>query len=168
MSQWCVESYPSSLYKFEIFSKLMFLAFCHHFWPWSGGSKSMPTVRLISCRLSNCRLSVVVSHCHQDKEKILCRTRSYLHSRLGVRVNEDECKCKATDKNLHSETNSMHYAYHHYCTPSGRLADARVDKDSAWKLHTPAETLARHNEIITMHNGLVDCKRQKMQGRATR
>ena len=43
MSQWCVESYPSSLYKFEIFSKLMFLAFCPQFWPWSGGSKSMPS-----------------------------------------------------------------------------------------------------------------------------
>ena len=43
MSQWCVESYPSSLYKFEIFSKLMFWAFCHQFWPWSGGSKSMPS-----------------------------------------------------------------------------------------------------------------------------
>ena len=41
MSEWCVESYPSSLYKFEIFSKLVFLAFCRHFWPWSGGSKSM-------------------------------------------------------------------------------------------------------------------------------
>ena len=43
MSQWCVESYPSSLYKFEIFSKLMFLAFCPQFWPGPGGAKSMPS-----------------------------------------------------------------------------------------------------------------------------
>ena len=44
MSQWCVESYPSSLYKFEIFSKLMFWAFCRHFWPGPGGAKSMPNI----------------------------------------------------------------------------------------------------------------------------
>ena len=45
MSQWCVESYPSSLYKFEIFSKLMFLAFCPQFWPGPGGAKSMPSAK---------------------------------------------------------------------------------------------------------------------------
>ena len=38
MSQWCVESYPSSLYKFEIFSKLMFLAF----WRNSGRDQGGP------------------------------------------------------------------------------------------------------------------------------
>ena len=38
MSQWCVESYPSSLYKFEIFSKLMFLAF----WRNSGRGQGGP------------------------------------------------------------------------------------------------------------------------------
>ena len=52
MSEWCVESYPSSLYKFEIFSKLMFWAFCHQFWPWSGGSKSMPTTRVTTNNVS--------------------------------------------------------------------------------------------------------------------
>ena len=43
MSQWCVESYPSSLYKFEIFSKLMFLAF----WRNSGRDQGGPNPCLV-------------------------------------------------------------------------------------------------------------------------
>ena len=59
MSQWCVESYPSSLYKFEIFSKLMFLAFCPQFWPGPGGGKSQihayslrAAVLIITCQVT--------------------------------------------------------------------------------------------------------------------
>ena len=48
MSQWCVESYPSSLYKFEIFSKLMFLAF----WRNSGRDQGGPNPCLVSGRAS--------------------------------------------------------------------------------------------------------------------
>ena len=43
MSEWCVESYPSSLYKFEIFSKLMFWAF----WRNSGRGQGGPNPCLI-------------------------------------------------------------------------------------------------------------------------
>ena len=49
MSQWCVESYPSSLYKFEIFSKLMFLAFWRNSGRDQGGPN--PCLLLASCFL---------------------------------------------------------------------------------------------------------------------
>ena len=74
MSQWCVESYPSSLYKFEIFSKLMFLAFCPQFWPGPGGAKSMPTVT--DYRLpTGCTLHVAQLQCYM-LQVVSCKVTS--------------------------------------------------------------------------------------------
>ena len=57
MSEWCVESYPSSLYKFEIFSKLMFLAF----WRNSGRDQGGPNPCLSLASYSGVVGSVGVS-----------------------------------------------------------------------------------------------------------
>ena len=56
MSQWCVESYPSSLYKFEIFSKLMFLAFWRNSGRGQGGPNPCLEQELQDCRIAGADL----------------------------------------------------------------------------------------------------------------